>query len=82
MLTKRRKEAKCLFVLELMSVCLCTCVCACLCPLLRKAVNKSPNSNVRYYLRAKQKDKADTATSERSRGSKEERQWEKVDWHQ
>lgn len=58
------------------------CGCVRLCPVLRKAVNKSLSMNVRYYLRAKQKDKADTTTSERSTGSEEERRWEKVGWHQ
>ncbi len=47
-----------------------------------KAVNKSPNLNVRYYLGAKQKDKADTATGKRSRGSEKERHREKVGRHQ
>lgn len=48
----------------------------------RKAVNKSSIPNVRHYRGAKQKDKADAPTSKRSRGSKEERHWGKVDWHQ
>lgn len=58
------------------------CGCVGLCPVLRKAVNNLLSMNVRYYLRAKQKDKADTTTSERSTGSEEERHWEKVGWHQ
>lgn len=45
------------------------CGCVRLCPVLRKAVNNLLGMNVRYYLRAKQKDKADTTTSERSTGS-------------
>lgn len=48
----------------------------------RKAANKSPIPNVRHNREAKRKDKADSASRERSRGSKEERDWGKVDWHQ
>lgn len=34
----------------------------------KEGINKSPSPNVRYYLGAKQKDKADTASSEKVKG--------------
>lgn len=62
MRNKGKKDAKAL-VMGILNVHVCA---SC----LRKPVNKSPSTNVRYYLGAKQKDKADTATSKKVKGKR------------